>query len=176
MSRSSRSGSPGRPSTRRRRSTRQRPRPRPRSAEDESPRGPIPKDAIQEVAGTAEFLRNTPKHFATFKGYDAKAGTVTLLIEGEELPKAWPLLPDAEVKVNGWWGRLEQFRDGDRVWVWFACDRPKIRGPCSCCAMTQPRRTFTARRPSCRRTLPKHATCRWQRCAWFGSQKDCRAR
>jgi hypothetical protein len=83
------------------------------------------KDAIKEVAGTAEFLRNTPKHFATFKGLDPKARTITLLIDGEKVPKAWPLLPDAEVKVMGWWGRPEQFSDGDRVWVWFACDRAK---------------------------------------------------
>ena len=84
-----------------------------------------PKAAIKEVAGSAEFLRNTPKHAATFKGYDPKAGTVTLLIEGEKVPKAWPLLPDAEVKFYGWWGRPQQLRDGDHVWAWFACDRQK---------------------------------------------------
>jgi Protein of unknown function (DUF3179) len=91
--------------------------------------GPAPKvdakDAIKEVAGAAEFLRNTPKHFATFKGYDPKTETVSLLIEGEKVPKPWPLLPDAEVKVMGWWGRPQQFRDGERVWAWFACDRSK---------------------------------------------------
>src|SRR5208283_145455 len=37
----------------------------------------------------------------------------------------WPLTPDAEVKVAGWWGRLEQFRSGDRVWVWLQLDRGK---------------------------------------------------
>ncbi|HKA06461.1 MAG TPA: DUF3179 domain-containing (seleno)protein [Gemmataceae bacterium] len=84
-----------------------------------------PKAALKEVAGTAEFLRNTPKHAATFKGYDWKARTVTLLIEGEKVAKSWPLLSDAEVKVMGWWGRAQQFRDGDRVWVWFACDRAR---------------------------------------------------
>jgi Protein of unknown function (DUF3179) len=83
------------------------------------------KDAIKEVAGTAEFLRNTPKHFATFKGFDPKARTVTLLIDGEKVPKAWPLIADAEVKVMGWWGRSEQLKTGERVWVWFACDRAK---------------------------------------------------
>src|SRR5262249_28931972 len=70
-------------------------------------------------------LRNTPKHFATFKGFDSKAGTVTLLIDGEKVAKAWPLLPDAEAKINGWWGRPQQLRDGDRIWAWFACDRVK---------------------------------------------------
>jgi hypothetical protein len=27
--------------------------------------------------------------------------------------------------VDGWWGRLEQFRPGQRVWVWFKLDRKK---------------------------------------------------
>src|SRR5262249_10519433 len=35
------------------------------------------------------------------------------------------LLDDAEVKVHGWWGRLDQFTLGDRVWVWFQLDRKK---------------------------------------------------
>jgi hypothetical protein len=56
---------------------------------------------------------------------DPKKGTVTLLIEGEKEEKTWPLEPDAEIKVNGWWGRLEQFRPGDRVWAWFKLDRKK---------------------------------------------------
>jgi hypothetical protein len=86
---------------------------------------PDPKDAIKEVAGTAEFLRNTPKHFATFKGFDSNARTVTLLIDGEKVAKAWPLLPDAEVKVAGWWGRVEQLPQGARVWAWFHSDRKK---------------------------------------------------
>ena len=29
------------------------------------------------------------------------------------------------MKVNGWWGRLEQFKPGDRVWVWLKLDRKK---------------------------------------------------
>jgi hypothetical protein len=91
----------------------------------DSPPKVDPKAAIKEVAGTAEFLRNTPKHFATFKGFDPKPRTVTLLIDGEKVPKAWPLLADAEVKVHGWWGRPIQFKDGARVWAWFACDRAK---------------------------------------------------
>jgi hypothetical protein len=50
---------------------------------------------------------------------------VTLLIEGESLPKVWHLTPDAEIKVAGWWGRLDQFKAGDRVWAWFDLDRKK---------------------------------------------------
>ena len=50
---------------------------------------------------------------------------MTLLIEGESLAKVWPVTPDAEIKVSGWWGRLNQFNIGDRVWVWFTLDRRK---------------------------------------------------
>jgi hypothetical protein len=89
---------------------------------------PQPKsvnEKIVEVAGTAEFLRSVPKHFATLQAVDAAHDRVTLLIEGEKLAKVWPLAPDAEVKVMGWWGRLDQLVPGDRVWVWFQTDRKK---------------------------------------------------
>lgn len=82
-------------------------------------------DSIKEVAGTAEFLRNIPKKFATIQGADATARTVTLLIDGDKEPTTWPLTPDAEVKVAGWWGRVEQLPKGARVWAWFHSDRKK---------------------------------------------------
>lgn len=84
-----------------------------------------PKDAIKEVAGTAEFLRAVPKKFATVQAVDARARTATLLLDGEMEPRAWSLTPDAEIKVAGWWGRLEQLSKGDRVWAWFHTDRKK---------------------------------------------------
>jgi hypothetical protein len=92
---------------------------------------PSPADAkkaaqnIKEVAGTAEFLRSVPKHFATLNAVDPVNRRVTLLVSGDTLPKVWTLCPDAEVKVSGWWGRLTQFKVGDRVWVWFKTDRNK---------------------------------------------------
>jgi hypothetical protein len=82
-------------------------------------------DNVKEVAGTAEFLRGVPKHFATLKTVDVPGRRVTLLIEGDNVAKSWPLIPDAEIKVLGWWGRLEQFTLGDRVWVWFKTDRAR---------------------------------------------------
>jgi hypothetical protein len=85
-----------------------------------------PNKAVKEIAGTAEFLRVLPKPFATLQGVDVKARTVTLLIDGEKVAKVWPVEPDAEVKVHGWWGRLEQFRPGDRVWAWLKLDRKKV--------------------------------------------------
>jgi hypothetical protein len=89
---------------------------------------PEPKstnDKIIEIAGKAEFLRAVPKRFATLKAVDAARRRVELLVEGDTQPTAWPLAPDAEVKVAGWWGRLDQFTPGDRVWVWFQADRKK---------------------------------------------------
>jgi hypothetical protein len=80
---------------------------------------------VREVAGSAEFLSEVPKHFATLKATDPARRQVTLLIEGDVLPKVWPLAADAEVKVHGWWGRLDQLVPGDRVWVWFKTDRKK---------------------------------------------------
>jgi hypothetical protein len=79
----------------------------------------------KEIAGTAEFLRLLPKPFAQVKAIDVQARTVTLLIDGEPEAKTWPVEPDAEVKVGGWWGRLGQFRSGDRVWAWLKLDRKK---------------------------------------------------
>jgi hypothetical protein len=87
---------------------------------------PVPaNDKIKEVAGTAEFLRSVPKHFATLKAVDVANHRVTLLLDGEALPKVWLMAPDAEVRVAGWWGRLDQLILGDRVWVWFQTDRKK---------------------------------------------------
>jgi hypothetical protein len=90
--------------------------------------GPDPKklnDKVKEIAGSAEFLRDVPKHFATLQAVDPARRRVTLKIEGDVLAKVWPLAADAEVKVKGWWGRLGQFTPGDRVWVWLKTDRKK---------------------------------------------------
>jgi hypothetical protein len=86
---------------------------------------PDPNAKVKEIAGTAEFLRVLPKPFATLKAVDAKARTVTLLLEDDKLAKVWPVEPDAEIKVNGWWGRLEQLTPGQRVWAWLKLDRKK---------------------------------------------------
>ncbi len=80
---------------------------------------------VKEVAGTSEFLRLLPKPFGVIKGVDPKARTVTFLADGDKEARTWPLEPDAEVKVGGWWGRLEQFKAGDRAWAWLKLDRKK---------------------------------------------------
>jgi len=79
----------------------------------------------KEIAGTAEFLRSVPKHFATLQAADPVRRRVTLLVEGDKFAKAWDLAPDAEIKVAGWWGWLDQFTVGDRVWCWFQTNRQK---------------------------------------------------
>jgi hypothetical protein len=80
---------------------------------------------VKEIAGTAEFLRLLPKPFATLRAVDAKNRTVTLLLDGDKTEKVWPVEADAELKVAGWWGRLEQFHEGQRVWAWLKLDRKK---------------------------------------------------
>jgi hypothetical protein len=82
-------------------------------------------DKIAEVSGSAEFLRSVPKHFATLTAVDPAKRRVTLILEGEKEAKELPLTPDAEVKVAGWWGRLDQLTLNDRVWVWLHTDRDK---------------------------------------------------
>src|SRR5207248_6508458 len=83
------------------------------------------EEKVREIAGSAEFLYSVPKHFAKLEAVEADNRRVRLLIEGEKLAKVWPLTDDAEVKVHGWWGRLDQFQVGDRVWAWFKLDRRK---------------------------------------------------
>jgi hypothetical protein len=81
--------------------------------------------AIREVAGSAEYLRSVPKKFATLTAVDAARRRVTLLADGDKAPREWPLTDDAEIKVDGWWGRLDQVALGQRVWVWLRTDRKK---------------------------------------------------
>ena len=46
-------------------------------------------------------------------------------MDGEKVAKVWPIEPDAEIKITGWWGRLEQLKVGNRVWVWLKLNRQK---------------------------------------------------
>ena len=84
-----------------------------------------PEKAVKQVAGSAEFLRLLPKPFGVIKAIDPAARTVSLLLDGEKTAKVWSVEPDAEVHVNGFWGRLDQFQVNDRVWVWLKLDRTK---------------------------------------------------
>lgn len=84
-----------------------------------------PNKKVRQVAGSAEFLRLLPKPFGVVKAIDPAARTVSLLLDGEKTAKVWAVEPDAEVHVNGFWGRLDQFQVNDRVWVWLKLDRTK---------------------------------------------------
>src|SRR5262245_8344777 len=98
----------------------------PRTTIYEAPKSPADTNAkVKAIAGTAEFLRLLPKPFATVKAVDPTARQVTLMLDGDRVAKVWPLEPDAEVKIGGWWGRLEQLKPDDRVWVWLKLDRKK---------------------------------------------------
>ena len=82
------------------------------------------KEKPKQVSGKADVLRHVKKSFAEFVGTD-EMKTIRLRIEGEDHLSEWLPQEDAEFKIDGWWGRPEQFRTGDRVWVWFAVDRIK---------------------------------------------------
>src|SRR5262249_46652712 len=82
-----------------------------------------PKGA--DTAGPLGNLDVKARRFGTLKGADPQRQRVTLLLDGDIEPKEWPLRPGAEVWHAGWWGRLDQFTAGDRVWVWFETDRDK---------------------------------------------------
>lgn len=69
------------------------------------------------------LIHKIPKRFASVVQIDFDRRTVALLVEGEEEPRTWEVLPEAEIRVGAWWGRLEQFEANDRVWVWFQVDR-----------------------------------------------------
>src|SRR5207244_1091722 len=88
---------------------------------------PNAKDAIKEIAGSAEFLRGVPKKFGTLRKADVAKRQVTILFDSEKEATTWALTPDAEIKVWGWWGGLEDLAHGieQRVWVWFKVDRAK---------------------------------------------------
>jgi hypothetical protein len=86
---------------------------------------PKPAKADEVFAGKSEVLRAMPKRFARLVAVDAARRRVTLLLEKEDLPKVWNVSPDAEIKVAGFWGRLDQLPVNDRVWAWFRLDRDK---------------------------------------------------
>ena len=79
-------------------------------------------DQNADVAGPQGNLDVTSRRFAVLNDVDARQQRVTLLLEGETEPKVWSLRPGAEVWHDGWWGRLDQFAVGDRVWAWFETD------------------------------------------------------
>ena len=85
---------------------------------------PMSPDSL-DVARPHGNLDVGVRHFAILKAVDVSRQTVSLLVDGETEPGEWPLSRGAEVLYSGWWGRLDQFRVGDRVWIWFETDRAK---------------------------------------------------
>jgi hypothetical protein len=78
-----------------------------------------------EPPGPKGNLDITSRRFGVLKDVDVKRQRVTLLLEGEAEATVWPVRADAEVRYAGWWGRLDQFAMGDRIWLWFETDTAK---------------------------------------------------
>lgn len=70
------------------------------------------------------LLRHSLKPHAAFLGLD-REGRVRLRVEGDPEEKAWPLDPEAEIRVHGTWGAVEDLKAGERVWAWVRTDRDK---------------------------------------------------
>ena len=75
------------------------------------------------IKGRATLLRTALKPHAAFLGFDAARGELRLRAENDAQEKTWPVDPDAEVRVQGGWGGLEDLAKGDRVWAWIRLDR-----------------------------------------------------
>jgi hypothetical protein len=86
-----------------------------------------PKKEPKPPAGKADLLRHVKKSFARFVDAEVSLSSpkVRIEMEGENEVTEWAVLPDAEIKIHGWWGRLGQLVPNDRVWVWFSMTRDK---------------------------------------------------
>lgn len=82
-------------------------------------------DAKSASASPHGNLDVSTRRFADVQGVDVPRQRVTLLVDGQTEPSVWRLRPGAEVWRDGWWGRLDQFSEGERVWVWFDTDDAK---------------------------------------------------
>ena len=74
------------------------------------------------------LLKHSPKHFVTVIGTDAKTRSLELRIEGQKAAREFVLEPDGQVKIHGWWGRLDQLVPGDRAWIWMHKPKKDERG------------------------------------------------
>jgi hypothetical protein len=81
---------------------------------------PSPSDSIQKER--ASLLRSALKPYATFQGVD-REGRIVLRGEGDADEKTWAVDPEAEIRVQGYWGGLEDLVKGERLWVWARVDR-----------------------------------------------------
>lgn len=80
-----------------------------------------PKERL--LKNRTRLLRRSPKHFAMLRAVRAEPREIEVKLEKSGEVRKLRLEPDAEVRVSGWWGRLEHLRVGNRVWVWLRLDR-----------------------------------------------------
>jgi hypothetical protein len=81
------------------------------------------KEAEKIEKARSTLLRAAPKPYAAFISADPAKGEVALRLENETAEKAMPIDADAEIRVRGGWGRLEDLAKGERVWTWMRIGR-----------------------------------------------------
>ena len=82
-----------------------------------------PKAAEKILKERATLLRSAKKLYAAFIEADPAKGVIRLRSEEDGQEKTWAIDADAEVRVRGWWGALEDLDKGDRLWFWVRLDR-----------------------------------------------------
>jgi hypothetical protein len=80
-----------------------------------------PTDPKQIVLDRSSFLRTAVKSYSAFVRADG--AKLVLRPEGESQERSFEIDPDAEIRVQGYWGGLEDLAAGDRVWTWTRLDR-----------------------------------------------------
>lgn len=84
-----------------------------------------PSEQEKILKGKTSLLGASRKDFGAFLGADASKGVVTVRLERDGKEQSLRLEPDAEIRIRGSWGRVEDLPKGDRVWIWRTLDREK---------------------------------------------------
>jgi hypothetical protein len=82
-----------------------------------------PKGAEKILKERATLLRSTKKLYALFLEADPRKNEIRLRSEESGQEMIWTVDVDAEIRVHGWWGALEDLKRGDRLWFWVRPER-----------------------------------------------------
>jgi hypothetical protein len=83
--------------------------------QEKQPLDPIAKERTS-------LLRHSLKPHAAFLGTTPE-GRVRLRLDNDPQEKEWALDPEAEIRVNGFWGSAADLGAGERIWAWVRVDR-----------------------------------------------------
>jgi hypothetical protein len=82
-----------------------------------------PKSTEKILKERATLLRSAKKLYAAFVEANPAMGEIRLRSEEDGEEKTWALDAEAEIRIRGWWGGLEDLVPGERIWFWVRPDR-----------------------------------------------------